>query len=119
PVGLFVLVVGWCILPGIGWRRVIGAAVGTFTAMLMLNGASSAVFLAAPLAAWLFLRERPLVSYPVLALPVLAAFALMQSFADYGWSGLVLTVSIAVLVGAAWLGRLLAAISRPRRPATR
>jgi hypothetical protein len=119
PTGLFVHVVGWCILPGIGWRRVVGATVGTFLSMLMLNGASSVVFLAAGLAAWLFLRERPLVSYSVLVLPALAAFVLMQSFADYGWSGLVLSVAVAVLVGAAWLGWLLAAISRPRRPATR
>src|SRR5690606_9654793 len=85
PTGLFVHVVGWCILPGIGWRRVIGATVGTFLSMLMLNGATSVVFLAAAVAAWLFLRERPLLSYAAVLVPVVASFGLAQFFADYGW----------------------------------
>ena len=112
PSGLLVLVVGWCILPGIGWRRVVGAAVGAFSAMLMLNGAAALVFLVAPLAAWLFIRQRPALSYLVLVIPAFTSYLLAQSFAQYGWGFLILSIGIAAVAGSAWLARALAVISR-------
>ncbi len=112
PTGVFVLVVGWCILPGIGWRRVLAATVGALTAMLLLNGAAAIVFLTAPLGAWLFLRQRPLLSYLVLVIPAMVAYVLAQEFAQYGWGGLVLSIAAVALAGSAWIARALAGISR-------
>lgn len=113
PAGILLHVVGWCILPGIGWRRVLGAALGTLSSIMMLNGASSTVFLAAALAAWLFVRQRPLVSYLVLVIPAITAYLLSQQFSQYGSGALVLSIGAATLIGAAWLARSLAVITRP------
>ena len=115
PSGVLLHVVGWCILPGIGWRRVLGATLGALSSIMMLNGASSTVFLAVALGAWLFLRQRPLVSYLVLVIPAITAYLLSQQFAEYGSSLLVLSVGAVTIVGAAWLARSLAVITRPQR----
>jgi hypothetical protein len=112
PIGLFLHILGWCILPGIGRRRVAAAGFSALMMILLLNGATSMGFLIIPLAAWLFLRQRPIVSYSVLIVPVGSAYILAQAFSDYGSGALVLTISLAVLTAAAWLGRSLAVISR-------
>ena len=119
PIGLFLHILGWCILPGIGGRRVLAAAFSALTTILLLNGATSIVFLVMPLAAWLFLRQRPILSYSVLAIPVVSAYILAQAFPDYGWGALVLSFALAMLAGAAWLGRSLAVISRQRTAKSR
>jgi hypothetical protein len=117
PLGLFAHIVGWCILPGIGWRRVVGAAVSALVTIVLLNGAPAMGFLAFPLAAWLLVRQRPLASYLVLVFPPFVAFLLAQSFPDYGWSAVVLPVTGAALAGTAWLGRWIATLSG-RSPAS-
>lgn len=114
PVGLFLHIVGWCILPGIGWRRVLGAAFSTFTVILLLNGATSMVFLVIPLAAWLLLRQRPPLSYAALIVPAIVAYLLAEGFPDYGSGALVLAIAGVALAAAAWFGRSLAVISRRR-----
>lgn len=111
PIGLFAHVSGWCILPGIGWRRVLAAGVGAITSIVLLNGAPATVFLALPFACWLLVRQRPLLSYSTLLLPLIAAFLLAQAFPDYGWGVIVLSIAGAVLVGAAWIARSLAEMS--------
>jgi len=111
PLGLAATITGWCILPGIGWRRVLAAVIGAFATVLLLNGAPATLFLVAPLAVWLLLRERPVLSYSVLLIPIVTALFLTQFFPDYGWGVLVLTIAGATLVGSAWLARSLAAMS--------
>lgn len=110
PLGLFAHIVGWCILPGIGWRRVVGAGVSAVTMIVMLNGAPSTVFLVLPLACWLFIRQRPILSYAALVILPVAALLLAQAFPDYGWGILVVSIAGAALVGSAWVARSLAAI---------
>ncbi len=119
PVGILLHVTGWCILPGIGWRRVLASGVSALMTIVLLNGASATVFLAIPLAAWLFVRQRPLLSYLVIAVPLLASAPLSQLFPDYGWGVVVLPIAGALLAGAAWLGRSLAAMSRESTARTR
>ncbi len=111
PLGLFAHITGWCILPGIGWRRVLASGVGALTTIVLLNGAPATVFLAFPLAAWLLVRQRPVLSYVSLAIPLLASIVLAQYFPDYGWGVIVLSIAGIVLIGSAWLARSLAAIS--------
>lgn len=110
PLGLFAHIVGWCILPGIGWRRVVGAAVSALTMVVMLNGAPSTVFLVLPLACWLFTRQRPLLSYAALVIIPVAALLLAQAFPDYGWGIVVVSIAGTVVVGSAWVARSLVAI---------
>lgn len=119
PIGIALHVTGWCILPGVGWRRVLASAVGALTTIVMLNGAPATVFLAFPLAAWLFVRQRPPVSYVVLAVPLLASIPLAQSFPDYGWGAVVLPIAGVVVAGSAWLARSLAAMSGISSASTR
>jgi hypothetical protein len=119
PVGLFLHITGWCILPGVGWRRVLGAAVSALTTIVLLNGAPATGFLAIPLLAWLLLRRRPLASYLAVVIPPFAGFLLAQYFPDYGWSGVVLPIAGAALVGAAWLGRWIATMSAGSSAPTR
>ncbi|MBN9150802.1 MAG: hypothetical protein J0H56_05210 [Micrococcales bacterium] len=111
PLGLFAHTTGWCILPGVGWRRILGAGIGALTTIVLLNGAPATVFLVFPFAAWLLLRQRPLVSYLTVVVPLLVAAVLSQTFPDYGWGVVVLSISGAALTGAAWLARSLAAMS--------
>lgn len=111
PLGLFAHITGWCILPGIGWRRILGAGVGALMTIILLNGAPSTVFLVVPFATWLLVRQRPILSYVTLVIPPLASIVLAQLFPDYGWGVAVLSIAGAVLIASAWLARSLAAIS--------
>jgi hypothetical protein len=78
------------------------------------------LFFPAAVAAWLVVRLRPAISFAVLPIAILP-IALIVAFNDnpgyyYGFSptGALLTLlMILVLVGIAWLGRLLAAQQRP------
>ncbi|GAA3732974.1 hypothetical protein GCM10022239_06620 [Leifsonia bigeumensis] len=117
PIGIFLHVAGWCILPGVGWRRVLASGASVLVMIILLNGAQATPFLAVTLAAWLLVRQRPLVSYLTLALPPVGGLLLAQMFPDYGWGAVVLPVAGALLAGAAWLGRSLAAM-RGRNTAT-
>ncbi len=119
PVGIVLHVTGWCILPGVGWRRVLASGVGALTTIVLLNGAPATVFLAFPLAAWLFVRQRPPVGYLVLAIPLLVSIPLAQSFPDYGWGVIVLPIAGIVLAVSAWLARSLAAMSGISSASTR
>lgn len=119
PIGLLIHSAGWCILPGIGWRRVVGAAASAMTMIVLLNGAPSTVFLVVPLAAWLVVRLRPLLSYSTLIIPLITSWFLAQLFPDYGWSVIVLLVAGTALIGAAWLSRILAAVSGARSGVSR
>lgn len=119
PIGFFLHVVGWCILPGVGWRRVLGSAASALIMIVLLNGAQATPFLAATLAAWLLVRQRPLISYTVVAIPPVGGLLLAQAFPDYGWGVVVLPIAGALLAAAAWLGRSLAAMSRRSTATTR
>jgi len=117
PIGIFLHVAGWCILPGIGWRRVLAAGVSALMMIVLLNGAQATPFLAVTLAVWLLVRQRPVLSYVVVAIPPVGGLLLAQVFPDYGWGVVVLPIAGALLAGAAWLARSLAAMSRTS-PAT-
>lgn len=112
PLGLAAHIFGWLILPAIGWRRVFGAVAGSLAVIVLLNGASATWALAFPLAAWFLIRQRPVLSYLALVLPVGTMFVLEQLYPDYGWGVIVLSIAGVVVSGAAWLGRTLVATSR-------
>jgi hypothetical protein len=107
-VGMSAHLIGWWLVPGRGWRRIIVSVLSLTTVMLILNGAAAMVFLVVPLAGWLWLRQRPALSYLVLVFPVLNSYVLSLFFAQYGHGALVLTVSGLVLAASAWLARFIA-----------
>ena len=107
-IGMVAHLIGWWLVPGRGWRRIIVSVPSLTTVMLILNGAAAMVFLVVPLAGWLWLRQRPARSYLVLVFPALSSYVLSLFFAQYGSGALVLFVSGLVIAGSAWLARFLA-----------
>lgn len=103
---------GWLILPGKGWRRVLVSVPSMVGAAAPLIGSFGTLLLPICLLGWLWVRGRPARSYPVLVLPVLSGIVLWRLFPQYGNGATVVAVSVAVLVGSAWLARAAAAGTR-------
>lgn len=99
---------GWWILPGRGWRRFWMSLPSALVMLVLLTGGPSSASLVVPLAGWLYVRQRPARCYAVLLAPFAAGVILGQGFPQYGFGAIVLTAAGAVLVGSAWLARLLA-----------
>jgi hypothetical protein len=68
-----------------------------------------------PLLCWLIVRHRPLRSYVVLALPVANGIILARFYEEYASMPQALALSAVVIVGAAWLARLIAQSAASRR----
>ena len=110
---------GWLILPGKGWRRVAVSLPSLVGAAAPLIGSFGTLLLPLCLLGWLWVRERPARSYPVLVFPIISAVVLWRLFPQYGDGATVIAVSIAVLVASAWLAWAVAAGGRStpeRRP---
>jgi hypothetical protein len=99
---------GWWILPGRGWRRFWMSLPSALVMLVLLTGGPSSASLVVPLAGWLYVRQRPARCYAVLLAPFAAGVILGQGFPQYGFGAIVLAAAGAVLVGSAWLARLLA-----------
>ncbi|MCU1514894.1 MAG: hypothetical protein JWO10_1984 [Microbacteriaceae bacterium] len=115
PVGVAAGAAGWAILPASGLRRIAVVAPASFFVASPLVGSGWAMLLVVPLIAWLFVRQRPMLSWLVALLPLASGFVLAQLFPQYGNGLTVVLVSLAVLVGCSWLARAVAA-SRPAQP---
>lgn len=99
---------GWAILPARGWRRVLGALVGTAQIWLLLIGPAAVWTLVLPFLAWLLVRQRPLRSYVAVLFPLAAGILVPQVSAEYTFQPYALVIGLAVVVGAAWIARLIA-----------
>lgn len=107
--------VGWALLPStIGRRVAVAVPVLGFT-WLMLGGAGFAWCFCVPLAAWLLIRLRPLLSYAVLVLPILTSVVLAATVDDYSVGWISVLVSTVIIVGCAWLARSLAIMADSRQ----
>lgn len=107
--GAAATVAGWILVPAPGWRRALVAGPALFGVTALIGGAESGGLLALTLGGWLLVRMRPLVTFVVLAAPVAAAYGLAQLFPQYGYGALVASVLGLVVVGSAWLARMIAA----------
>ena len=106
---------GWALLPStIGRRVAVAVPVLGFT-WLMLGGGGFAWCFCVPLTAWLLVRLRPVLSFAVLALPILSSVVLAATVADYSVGWVSVLVSTLVVVGAAWLARWLAILADSRQ----
>jgi hypothetical protein len=107
--GAVATIAGWIVVPAPGWRRALVAGPALFGVIALIGGAESGGLLAITLGAWLIVRMRPLVSFVVLVAPVTAAYGLARLFPEYGYGAVVGGVLGLVLVGSAWLARMIAA----------
>jgi hypothetical protein len=103
--GLAAHVAGWLVLPARGGRRVVIAVPSAICAAGPLIGSLGSVLVVVCLVGWLWARQRPALSYLVLVFPVLSGIVLDQLFPQYGHGAVVVGVTAAVVVGAAWLAR--------------
>lgn len=111
-IGMLAHIAGWLILPARGARRAAIAVPSALMVGALLIGSIAAVLLVAPLVGWLYLRQRPPLSYLVTVLPLASGVVLAQLYPQYGDGGIVVGVSLVVITGAAWIARSIAA-SRP------
>lgn len=100
--------VGWGILPGDGWRRIVAAIASSVVIWILLTGPQSLWLLTASLAGWLLVRRRPWRAWFVLVLPLGAGIVLANLFREYEWMPWALAIELAAVVGAAWLAALIA-----------
>ncbi len=107
-IGLGAHILGWFILPGRGARRLAAALPSALMVGALLLGSLACVLLVGSLAFWLYVRQRPAVSYLALLLPVISGLALSRLYPQYGDGGIVVGGSLVVIVGAAWLARSIA-----------
>ncbi|MDR6971425.1 hypothetical protein [Leifsonia shinshuensis] len=107
-VGSLMQPAGWAVLPStIGRRVAVALPVLGFT-WLMLGGAGFAWCYAVPLAAWLLVRLRPLVSFVVLLLPIGWSIVLPSFVRYYGQGWITILSCSVIIVAAAWLARWIA-----------
>jgi hypothetical protein len=114
-IGTTAIAAGWSIMPARGWRRLIVVIPAIGQSWLMLTGPLSMWTVTIPLLCWLIVRHRPLRSYVVLALPVANGIILARFYEEYASMPQVLALSAVVIVGAAWLARLIAQSAASRR----
>lgn len=107
-IGIMTHIVGWCILPSAGWKRICAAIASTFVTMILLNGSSATVFLSFSLAGWFLVLGRPWQSYLALAIPALSGLLLVRWFTNYGNYPVLFGLMALILIASAWVGRLLA-----------
>ncbi|MGO4691419.1 hypothetical protein [Glaciibacter sp. 2TAF33] len=107
-IGPAVHAIGWLLLPGAPWRRIVVLLPCLLAGLALLAGPEFAGSFAVLLAGWLLVRHRPLVSYLALAVPILASFAFKQALHEYAQNWVLYTVGTAVTVGSAWLAWWLA-----------
>jgi hypothetical protein len=99
---------GWAILPADGWRRVLGAVVGTAQIWLLLIGPAAVWTLVLPYLAWLIVRHRPLRSYVTVLFPLATGILVPQLTHQYQHQPIALTIALAVVVGSAWVAARIA-----------
>jgi hypothetical protein len=116
-VGTVAHVAGWYVMPGRGIRRIWMSGPSLLAVWLLLTGPQIHFVLVLPLLSWLVVRQRPLLSFVTLVIPVAVGIVLANVFTDNHDQPTALAISFVGLVAAAWLARALAALSRRRRPA--
>ncbi len=98
---------GWAILPATGARRLWAFGPSLLACWLMLTGPQILFVMATVLLGWLLVRERPLRTYVVLLFPIASGVIMAYSFHSNRNEPLAFGIESAVVVGSAWLARLL------------
>jgi hypothetical protein len=99
---------GWAILPANGWRRVLGALVGTAQIWLLLIGPTAVWTLVLPYIAWLLVRHRPWRSFVTVLFPLATGILVPQLAHEYQFLPIALPIALAVVVASAWIASAIA-----------
>ena len=109
-IGPAVQLIGWLLLPGALWRRLLVLVPSLVAGLVLIGGADFAGAWIVLLAGWLFVRHRPVLGYVAL-LPVLATAVLLKfTLSEYSQNWLGLLIGAIVTVGSAWAAGWLASI---------
>jgi hypothetical protein len=106
--GPAVQLLGWLVLPGALWRRLLVLLPCLVAALVLVAGPDFVGAFAVLLAGWLFARHRPTLSYLALVPVIVLSFALKTALNEYGQNWVGLLSGAAAMVLCAWLGRALA-----------
>ena len=106
--GPLVQLIGWLILPGALWRRLLVLLPCLLAALVLLAGPDFVGAFAVLLAGWLFARHRPALSYLALLPVIVLSFVLKGALNEYGQNWIALLSCSVMVVVCAWLGRALA-----------
>jgi hypothetical protein len=117
--GPIVQLLGWLILPGALWRRLLVVLPCLVAALVLLAGPDFAGAFAVLLAGWLFARHRPTVSYLALLPVIVLSFVLKATLNEYSQNWIGLLAGGVTTVLCAWFGRALAAWWSRHRAARR
>ena len=99
---------GWAILPSSGWRRVLGAVVGTAQIWLLLIGPAAVWTLVLPYVAWLLVRQRPWRSFVTVLFPLATGILVPQLTHEYQFQPIALPIALAVVIASAWIATAIA-----------
>lgn len=116
--GTLAHILGWCVLPAKGWRRVLVVLPSTAAMFALLPGPAYLTAVTIPLLGWYVVRQRPLRVWPMAAFSVATGVVLARIFPFPAYEGMLSASGVAlfVAVGAAWAARAVhAASTRPRR----
>lgn len=109
-IGPVVQLIGWLVLPGALWRRILVIVPCLVAGLVLVGGPDFAGAWVVLLACWLFVRHRPPLGYVAL-LPILATvFLLKFTLSEYGQNWLGLLIGTIIVVGSAWAAAWLASI---------
>jgi hypothetical protein len=108
-------IAGWIVLPGRRRRRAAAVVPGVLGVAALLIGPAGLPFLVLPFLSWLWVRERPALSY-LAAIPLVAVSVVVASAFD-GWVAMPVAYGVTGLVfaGCAWLAREIARLRGERR----
>lgn len=118
-IGPVVQAIGWLCLPAALWRRLLVFLPCMIAGLVPVAGPDFVGAFAALLAAWLFVRHRPLVSYLAVLAPIAASIVAKITLHEYTQTAAALFFCTGVSVAAAWFARQLARWNDERRAATR
>jgi hypothetical protein len=106
--GPLVQLLGWLILPGALWRRMLVLLPCLLAALVLVAGPDFMGAFAVLLAGWLFARHRPPLSYLALLPVIVLSFVLKGALNEYGQNWVGLLSGVATTVAGAWLARSVA-----------
>jgi hypothetical protein len=114
-IGSLMIIAGWIVQPTAVWRRVAIMLPAFAGSWLLISGPAFSVCFAIPLTAWLVVRQRPSLSYVVVALPIASGLVLGNIVYYYFQTWISLSIGTVVTVLAAWLAQRIAAATYNRQ----
>jgi hypothetical protein len=118
-IGPVVQLIGWLCLPAALWRRLLVVVPCMIAGLVPVAGPDIVGAFAALLAAWLFVRRRPAVSYLAVLAPIAASIVAKLTLHEYTATAFALFFCAGVSVAGAWFARQLARWRDDRRALTR